>query len=125
VHVAVDESFRRAAEAGRADVAIDPRFLRPHGKPLHCPAHGEHRGVEDVEPVDLLYGGKRHRPGDRALLDALGEHLAPLGSQQLGIGEAVDAPSGIQDHRAGIHGAGERAAPGLVDAAHEQVSAGR
>ena len=121
MHVAIDERLGGAAEAGRADIAIDPRFRGPDRQALHRAAHGEHRSMEDVQPVDLLDRGKRHRPGERALLEPRGEHLAALGRKQLGIREAVDAARRIEDHGGGIHRAGEWATPRLVDAANQRV----
>ena len=51
-------------------------------------AHREERGAQDVDAVDLLDARRGDRPGDGALLDPAGEHLAPLGGQHLGIGQA-------------------------------------
>ena len=90
--IAVDDGARRAAEARRARIAVDDGLGRFHRKRSDGAPHRQHRSVEDVEAVDLLDRRECHRPGDGALLDALGEHFAPLGREYLGIGQAVDAP---------------------------------
>jgi hypothetical protein len=77
--------------------------------------------VEDVEAVDLLDGGEGDRPCDGALLDALGEHLAPLGRQHLRIGQAVDAARRIQGHGGGVDRPGQWPAARLVDAAEQAI----
>ena len=57
----------------------------------HGAAHGEHRGVEDVDAVDLLDAGEGDGPGDGALLDARRRARSRRsGVEHLGVGEAVD-----------------------------------
>ena len=45
------------------------------------------------------------------------------GVEHLGVGEAVDAPRRVEDHRRGVDRPGQRPAPGLVDAADQHASA--
>jgi hypothetical protein len=70
-----------------------------------------YQGVSEIHRVD---GGDR--PGDSALADTLGEHLAPFRRQQLRIPQPADAVLRIQDHRPGHHRAKQRSAADFVHA---------
>src|SRR5207247_1313106 len=87
-------------------------------------SHGEQRGPENIEPVDLLDARPRDGPSDGALLDAPGEHFAPLRGEELRVCEAIDAPRRIEDHGRGVDRPGQRAAAGLVDPADDQLRHG-
>src|ERR1700682_3315996 len=122
--VAVDDRTGVAAESRWAGVAVHPGLFGLYTEGLDCTAHGEHRGVKNVDPVDLLDASKGHRPRDGALLDARRQHYSALRAKNLGVGETVDPAHRVEDHRGGVNRAGERAAAGFVDAADDQLSRG-
>src|SRR5205823_8942130 len=77
------------------------------------------RGLVDVDLVDA---GGVHRgdgPRDGALADTLRQNLAPLGGQELGIAQSLDAVRGVEDDGGGDHGTEERAAADFVYAGYE------
>src|SRR5205809_1356050 len=80
--IAVDDGPRPAADLG-AMPAVDSDFFRGDRERLDRAPHGEQRGPENIEPVDLLDASSRDGPSDGALLDAPGEHLAPLRGEKL------------------------------------------
>ncbi len=100
----------------RQRVAVHLDVRRAHGQAQQRPAHGQHRGLEDVDVVDLVAIGPADGPGDGALADFRSEDVALFGSELLRVGEAADRPVGIEDDGRRHDGARERSAARLVDA---------
>ena len=83
----------------------------------HGASHGEHRGVQDIELVDLGDARLGNRPARGVLANLVEQRLAAALGELLGIVEQSDRAGGVEDHGGGNHGTGERTAPGLVDTA--------
>ena len=101
---------------------VDEQEVGRDGEGLDGAPHGEPRGLQEIDPVDL---GDRRRgdgPGEGAFADQAGELLAAGFVELLGIVQAVDGPVGIEDHRAGEDGAEQAAAPGLIDSGDKPVA---
>jgi hypothetical protein len=60
----------------RAAVAVDQGQRRHGAQRFHRAAHGQHRGLQDVELVDFFFRRFGDRPGQRVLLDQRRQHVA-------------------------------------------------
>jgi hypothetical protein len=94
--VAVDQVALRAAELGQGHEIRDHEVGR-FGQPADGLQHGQPGGAQDVDAVDGLVVRDPHGHGHRSLLDDLIELLAPLGREQLGVGQTRDAAVGGDD----------------------------
>jgi hypothetical protein len=90
-------------------------FGRLQAQALHRAAHGQHRGLQDVEAVDLGHAGLSH-----AAAQGLGPDLVVERVAARGVSRLESARPGwdevIQNHRGRHHRPGQRAAAGLVHA---------
>src|SRR3569833_1067911 len=121
--VAFDDGLCATRQFSWAAIAVDQREQRHGVQREHRAFHCKHAGPQNVERVDLLNLGVRHGPGQRLLLDLDLQRLAPLLGEQLGIGETLDGPRGIEDHRSRRHRTRERATPGLVHPCYQNYLA--
>ena len=126
--VAAHDRLGPAAQLGRQLVAVDQHDVGPLGQRLQRAAHGEERGLQDVDPVDLLDRGLGH--GE--LHQARGGHrlvglLAILERQLLGIVDQLQEFAlgrRAVDHRhRRDHRPGQGSASGFVDAGNASFQA--
>ena len=107
----------RAGQAGRDAVAVHQRVLGVRAQRVYGARHAGHRGVQDVEAVDLGGADEFQVPGQRPLADQRRQRLAARFAERLGIAQAFDGAARVQDHRGHGHRPGQRAAAGFVHAA--------
>ena len=98
----------------RRTVAVDHDLRRSPRQAEQRAPHGEQRGLQDIQQIDFVVVGLGHRPGDRALANAHGEHFTALGGELLRIAQAADRAHRIKDHRRRHDRAREWTAPGLI-----------
>lgn len=97
--------------------AIDQRVVGFPRQGLDGAGHGEMRGPEDIEAVDLRDIRLADAPMDVGADGEDGmEMLALFGGQLFRVIQALDRAVIRQDHGGGDHGAGERTASGLIHA---------
>ena len=96
--------------------AVDQRMVGFARQGRHGAGHGEMRGAEDIEAVDLRDVRLADAPMD---VGADGEHgmemLAFFGGQFFRVIQALDRAVIRQNDSGGDHGAGERTASGFID----------
>jgi len=96
--------------------AVDQRMVGFAGQGRHGAGHGEMRGPEDIEAVDLRDVRLADAPMD---VGADGEHgmemLAFFGGQFFRVIQAFERAVIRQDDSGGDHGTGERTASGFID----------
>ena len=115
--VATDHATARQLQGG-CPVAVDQDQAGSHAQPRHRPAHSEHRGAQNVEPLDL--GDGRGREAHHGMGVDQGRQLTtPLGGEALGVGNAGDRPQ--QHHSCRHHRTCERATADLVDTGRRAV----
>jgi hypothetical protein len=110
--------------AERADpVAVHDDVIGRQLQPADGAAHGEHRGVVDVEAVDLAHARGADGHGEGALGDARRQLLALVGGELLGVVDAADgAGVGSHDHRTSDDGAREGAPSDFIHSGDEGSS---
>ena len=101
---------------GLEAVAIDDDGLRAHFQLIQCPMHGEDRGVEDIDLVDLLGGDDAHSPGYGIALDDLTQLIAALLRELLRVVEELVLITVGQDDGSSIDTACQAATTSLVAA---------
>ena len=79
-------------------------------------AHRQHRGLKNVETINLVAIRPADRPGERACANDGRQARALCGREDLGVRQPADAPARVENHGGGHYGTGEGAAPGLIDA---------
>ena len=120
--VAPDDRLGRDAQH-RQPVAVDQHPLRHQPQPFDRAAHRQHRGLQDVDAVDLLDARLADAAAQRLGADLVVEALARGRREQLRVGQATDAALVVEDHRRRHHRAGQRPAARLVDAGHQADAA--
>src|SRR5260221_14727 len=113
----VSADDRRVLDAEGADaVSVDDHVIRCHGQPLNRAAHGEHRRMVDVQPVDLTHAGSANRERETAFTNADGELVAHRRGKRLRVVHSAD---GLRirrhDERTCDDGARERAPSDFID----------
>jgi hypothetical protein len=86
-----------AAEMQRHLVPVDQGVLRGNLQFIHGAPHRQQRRLQDVEGIDLLDGRRRDRKGDGTFPDAHRKLFAPFRTQDLGVGQPIDAAVRIED----------------------------
>ena len=114
--VTADDGFDAHAIQPWRPVAIDAYVARPRIQPLDGTGHGQQRGTQDVEPVDLLDAGTGHGKGQRPFTDLGSQPLTTTGAELLGVTQPLDGMVGVQDDGRGHHRPGQRTTTGLIDA---------
>ena len=112
--VAFDDALVRNVERRAEPISVDEQHLRYDLQPGDGPRHGGERGIEDIDPVDLL--GRYHfdGPGHGFTLDDQAEPVpVPLG-HLLRIVEQRVVKIGRKDHRSGEYRPGQTPPAGLV-----------
>jgi hypothetical protein len=128
----------RRGDGVAARVALDERALR-HGQVdghrvdqqkigrgvqlLDRLAHGQTRGLVDIDGVDGggVHGG--HGPRHGALADALRQHFAPFRFEQFAVVQTAHRAIGREDHGAGHHRSEQAAAADFIHARHGMKAA--
>ena len=108
-----------------AAIAIDQCQLRQRVERLNRALHGQKAGLQNVDEVDFLDLRARNAPGQRPFPDEFRQLLAALLTEQLGIGQPLDGPLGIEDHRRRHHRAGQGATSHFVDTGNQQGVGGQ
>ena len=105
------------------DQGFQPVFANRLAQAVHRQAHRQHRGAEDVEPVDRLHIHHADAKGAAAADGLLGLRPRPR-CQFLGIAYALW--SGLaQQHGCGHNRPGKRPAPGLIHTRNQRAGAER
>ena len=94
---------------------VNQEVVRRKRQGFDCGRHSLAAGLIDVPSVDARRVHFRDRPGERVLANARREFFAVFGSEFLGIVEADDSPSGIQDYGRRYDRAEERATSYFVN----------
>ena len=95
-------------------VAVHQNHLWLEPQAHHGAAHGQQRGLKDVQAVDLLDAGFSDAAAQRPCADLVKQGLAPRGGELFGVGQAGNGMEVIQDDRSRHHGPGQRATASLV-----------
>ncbi len=119
--IALDDGIAGDAVQRRRVIAVGQHPDRSRIQGQYCAAHGQQAGLENVQAVDLFHRGLGHGMAQGLLADEDFQLLAALGGEFLGVGQAVDGPRRIEDHRGRHHRAGQRSAAGLVDAGDQRA----
>ena len=112
--VALDHGLVRGVAVGFELVAIDHHVLGAYLQSVEGAVHGENRGVEDVDLVDLLGGDDAERPGESIAFDIFAQGIALLLGELLRVVEQGVRVVGREYHRCGIHIAGQASAASLI-----------
>src|SRR5437763_8341906 len=117
--VSVDQVALRAGQRGQRDEVGDDELGddAEHGQGL---AHGQDRRLQDIDAVDGEVVDDADADGDGPLMDERVELFAPLGREELGVGQALHAAPGIEHHGRRHHGPRQRAPAGLVQPGDER-----
>src|SRR4029077_1060453 len=101
-----------AVEADR----VNQQIIRGRRELENGIAHGDTRGLIDVDLIDArgVHGGDR--PGDGVLTNALGENFAALSGQELGVAQPADAVGTIENDGCGYDGAEQRPTTNFIHA---------
>ena len=100
-----------------AAVAIDQNLAGRHREALHRPFHRQHRGVQDIEAVDLCNAGLADRPRERMLSDQGRKTLALLFREFLRIRKTGNRSCRVEDHGRGNDRPAQGSPTGLVNPA--------
>lgn len=109
------------AGVGDEAVTVDQQVLRRGAELCDGAMHGDERGAEDVERVDLRRFHGHHGPSQRTRFDQRTQGFAFCGGEFLAVVQTGDACAGRQDHRCGHHRTGQAATARLVAAGFEQA----
>ena len=106
-------------------LTVNQHMIRFAAKPARHtsqrPAHGEHRGVVDVDLVDLAGTGGTERNHEGLLADAGSEHHAGGGVELFGVVHAGDSTASGRHHdRACDNGARKRAPSDFIHTHQER-----
>ena len=94
---------------------VDQAMVRFLAQSLHSPPHGQVCGTQNIESIDLLRGGERHRPNYPLILrDGLVKLLPPGGSEFFGIIQSGARKTAGEYHRCGCYRACERPPARLI-----------
>ncbi|MNT20003.1 hypothetical protein D3C72_1552950 [compost metagenome] len=118
--VATDDGHAAYRHHGAA-VAVDQGQGRHGRQGLDGAAHGQHRRLQDVQAVDLFFRRFGDGPGQGLGLDLRCQQVAFRFAEFFRIAQAVDGLVRVEDHGGGEHGAGQRTAACLVDAADDFI----
>ena len=112
--IALDDAAGPALQCGRNPVAIDQNVIGRAGKPRDGAFHRQHRGMQDVDAVDLFDAGLPHRDigGPPQLV---GDDLAAGVGQAFRIIQTVGDRSRIKPDGRGNHGTSKRTASNFVN----------
>ncbi len=119
--IALDDAFGAALQGQGDFVAVDQVVMGQQGG--GGALHGQKRGVQDVQLVNLLDAGMGDGDG-RGLQDQVGQGLAPGGGEFLAVAQAGGDAGGIQDHGGGGDRAAQGAAANFVNARHAGQATG-
>ena len=94
---------------------VDQQIIRRGIQLFDGAAHGQARGLQDIDAIDLEGVGCGHGPGHGAFANPNGQYLAALGIQQFAIAQAADGAIWRKNDGGGEHGSEQRAATHFVD----------
>ena len=97
-------------------VAVDNDGFRAHLKLVEGPMHGQDRGIENVDAVNLLRSDDTYGPSHRIALNDLAQLIALTLSQLFGVVEQFVVLIGGQDDSRSIDAACQTASTRLVAA---------
>ncbi|MCY1447531.1 hypothetical protein D9M71_641590 [compost metagenome] len=83
---------------------------------LHCPLHGQHGGLQDVQAVNFLDLGTGDAEAQGLFADLVEQRLTPGFGEFLRIVQTENRPRGIKNHGRRYHRAAQRAAAHFVNA---------
>ena len=112
--VALDNGGVRHIAPGLEAVAVDQDVLRGDLEGVEGAVHGQDRGVEDVDAVNLLGPHHGHCPCERLMLDDGAQHFALALGELFAVVDDVVIEVGWQYHSSRSDGAGKRSAACLV-----------
>ena len=116
--IALDNGLRRNIQHGQP-VAVHQHRGRFEPQPHDGTAHGQQRGLQDVELVDLFDTGLGNAAAQGLGADLVVKLFTPRGREFLGVGQARNRVQVVQDHSRCHHGPGQGTTAGLVHASHE------
>ena len=122
--ITLDDGACRDQETRRT-VPVHERGLGRMRQAFHRTAHGKHRGLEDIDIVNLCDAGLGNRDRNGAVMDLVKKRLALLLAQLLAVVEPLGHPIGVKDNRRGNHRPGKRAAPDFIHPAYRRVPLAR
>ena len=93
--------------------------MRQDAQALDRSAHGQQRGLQDVQAVDLFHAGTGDAAAQGARSDLVKEQFTPAWAEHLAVGQAGYRGELVQDHRSGHHRAGQGAPPRFVHPSHQ------
>ena len=100
----------------RAAVAVDQRKLRCNVQAFDRALHGQHGGLQDIEPVDFLDLGTGDAKAQGLFANLVEKSLA-LGLREFfRIVQAENRPGWVEDHRCRYHRTAQRATAHFVNA---------
>lgn len=102
------------AGIGLEAVAVDEQVLGTYLQLGDGTVHGQERGVEDVDFINLLRGDDTHRPGQSLAFDDLAQGITLVFGQLLGVVEPLVAEVLGQDDGSSIYGSGQATAARFV-----------
>ena len=103
----------------RAPIAIDECQPRRDTQSINRTLHGEHRGVKDIQLIDLFDLGSGNAPRHRLCADLVEQRFTTGFAQLFRVVEAFDRTRRIEDHCGGHYRTTQRPAPDLVDAGNQ------
>ncbi len=105
--------------------AVNQGVIRPRRQRVDGSGHGEVRGAENVELVDVRDGRLGRRPENVRVASQCGVKFFALGRGDFfGVGQSVESEAVRQNDRGGDNRAGQRSASGLVDSRDQNKTAG-
>ena len=112
--IALDHRRTRHRQLWTA-IAVDQCQSGCHAQPFDGALHGQHGGMQDIQPIDLLHLGAGDAPGQGLFANLVEQHFAARLGEFLRVVQAENRPRRIEDHRSRDHGTAERATTDLVD----------
>ena len=107
----------RALGDGQVDGdGVDQQVIRSGVQALHGAAHGQARGLIDIDVIDFESIGRGHGPGYGAFPDADGQNFAAFGRELLAIAQAADGAIRRKDDGGGEDRPEQGATSDFVDA---------
>lgn len=108
---------------GPDGITVDHHVVELHVEIRERTAHGQHRGVVNVDAVDLAHGGRPDPHTEGSLEDACRERLPLSAREFLGIVHAANGAS-VGGHHDGAcdDGARERAPSDFIDSGQQGTS---